>query len=124
MVRDIYGTDYSQHGLKGDVIAASFGKIGTMKVNDEKHLIESFNHGDAIKSLLFMISNNIAQLAILNAEKYRAKNVVFSGGFIRKNEHVWSKLSFAMNFWSKGKTQAMFVRHDGYLGAIGSFIQK
>jgi type II pantothenate kinase len=33
-------------------------------------------------------------------------------------------LSYAIRFWSKGEKQAYFLRHEGYLGAVGAFIQR
>ena len=32
-------------------------------------------------------------------------------------------LSYAINFWSQGTKQAYFLRHEGYLGAIGAFLR-
>ena len=32
-------------------------------------------------------------------------------------------MSFAINYWSKGEVQANFLRHEGYLGAIGAFLK-
>jgi type II pantothenate kinase len=32
-------------------------------------------------------------------------------------------ISFAINYWSKGEVQATFLRHEGYLGAIGAFLK-
>lgn len=31
-------------------------------------------------------------------------------------------LSYAIRFWSKGEKQAYFLRHEGYLGAVGAFL--
>ena len=124
LVGDIYGKDYGEHGLSAETIASTFGKIGTMKIPENKKLSDCFEPGDFVKSLLFMIANNISQISILNAKKYKAKNVFYSGGFIRNNEHVWSKLVWGMKYWTKGEIKAMFVNHDSYLGALGAFIQK
>lgn len=33
-------------------------------------------------------------------------------------------LSYAIRFWSKGEKQAYFLRHEGYLGAVGAFIRR
>lgn len=33
-------------------------------------------------------------------------------------------LSYAIRFWSKGKKQAYFLRHEGYLGAVGAFLKR
>ena len=32
-------------------------------------------------------------------------------------------LSYAISFWSKGNIKALFLRHEGYLGAIGAFLK-
>ena len=32
-------------------------------------------------------------------------------------------ISYAVNYWSKGQVSAYFLRHEGYLGAIGAFIK-
>lgn len=32
-------------------------------------------------------------------------------------------LSFAVNYWSKGEMKAYFLRHEGYLGAVGAFVK-
>lgn len=33
-------------------------------------------------------------------------------------------LSYAINFWSNGEKQAYFLRHEGYLGAVGAFLKR
>eukprot|EP00118_Oscarella_pearsei_P014702 m.128011 g.128011 ORF g.128011 m.128011 type:complete len:121 (+) comp37940_c0_seq45:881-1243(+) len=32
-------------------------------------------------------------------------------------------ISFAINYWSKGEIKALFLRHEGYLGAVGAFLK-
>ena len=32
-------------------------------------------------------------------------------------------LSYAIKFWSKGEKSAFFLRHEGYLGAVGAFLR-
>ncbi len=32
-------------------------------------------------------------------------------------------VSFAINYWSRGEVQGLFLRHEGYLGAIGAFLK-
>lgn len=32
-------------------------------------------------------------------------------------------VSFAINYWSRGQVQSLFLRHEGYLGAIGAFLE-
>jgi type II pantothenate kinase len=33
-------------------------------------------------------------------------------------------LSYAIKFWSKGEKEAYFLRHEGYLGAVGAFLKR
>lgn len=33
-------------------------------------------------------------------------------------------LSYAIRFWSNGEKQAYFLRHEGYLGAVGAFLKR
>ena len=33
-------------------------------------------------------------------------------------------LSYAIKFWSKGEKRAYFLRHEGYLGAVGAFLKR
>lgn len=33
-------------------------------------------------------------------------------------------LSYAIKFWSGGEKQAYFLRHEGYLGAVGAFLKR
>src|SRR4051812_27350490 len=32
-------------------------------------------------------------------------------------------LSYAINYWSQGAIRALFLRHEGYLGAVGAFLK-
>jgi pantothenate kinase len=49
-----------------------------------------------------MITNNIGQIAYLTAMHYGLKQIFFGGFFIRGNPFTMAKMSFAINFWSKG----------------------
>lgn len=33
-------------------------------------------------------------------------------------------LSYAIRFWSNNEKQAYFLRHEGYLGAVGAFLKR
>lgn len=122
LVSDIYGGDYSGMGLPGDLIACSFGKA----IHSSKD--KNFNPGqfagkDIARSLLFMISNDIGQLACLYAMMHNLKKVYFGGYFLRAHYLSMHTISYAINYWSKGKVQALFLRHEGYLAAIGAFLK-
>lgn len=68
------------------------------------------------------MSNNIGQIAYLNAQPHGIQNIYFSGFFIRGHPVTMNTLSYAINYWSKGNMKALFLRHEGYLGAIGAFL--
>ncbi|XP_010044613.2 pantothenate kinase 1 [Eucalyptus grandis] len=117
LVGDIYGgTDYAKIGLSSTNIASSFGKA----ISVDKEL-EDYQPEDISRSLLRMISNNIGQIAYLNALRYGLKRIFFGGFFIRGHAYTMDTISVAVHYWSKGEAQAMFLRHEGFLGALGAF---
>ncbi|KAF8807944.1 pantothenate kinase [Phlegmacium glaucopus] len=118
LVGDIYGQDYSKLGLKSTMIASSFGKV--FKKGGEKG---NFSAEDISKSLLYAMSNNIGQIAYMNAEKYNLDRIYFGGCFIRGHAATIATLSYAIRFWSKGTKRALFLRHEGFLGSIGAWIR-
>lgn len=120
LVGDIYGADYNKIGLKSSTIASSFGKVFKKGAADRK---KAFSQEDISKSLLYAISNNIGQIAYMNAEKYGLDRIYFGGCFIRGHAATISCLSYAIRFWSKGTVRAMFLRHEGFLGSIGAWIK-
>nr|XP_060485485.1 4'-phosphopantetheine phosphatase-like isoform X2 [Panthera onca] len=75
------------------------------------------------KSLLHMISNDIGQLACLYAKLHCLDRVYFGGFFIRGHPVTMRTITYSINFFSKGEVQALFLRHEGYLGAIGAFLK-
>lgn len=117
LVGDIYGgLDYSKIGLSSTTIASSFGKA----ISENKEL-EDYRPEDMARSLLRMISNNIGQISYLNALRFGLKRIFFGGFFIRGHEFTMDTISVAVDFWSKGEAKAMFLRHEGFLGALGAY---
>merc|ERR1711991_350504 len=39
------------------------------------------------------------------------------------NDISCKRLAFAIDFWSKGSMEAYFLEHEGYFGALGTFLQ-
>ncbi|XWS48170.1 hypothetical protein CRYUN_Cryun13aG0050100 [Craigia yunnanensis] len=118
LVGDIYGgMDYAKIGLSASTIASSFGKA----ISDKKEL-EDYRPEDISLSLLRMISYNIGQISYLNALRFGLKRIFFGGFFIRGHAYTMDTISFAVHFWSQGEAQAMFLRHEGFLGALGAFM--
>ncbi|KAJ5119987.1 hypothetical protein N7448_010656 [Penicillium atrosanguineum] len=141
LVGDIYGMDYTKIGLKSTAIASTFGKVFRLKSAAERGAEDgeglyhdddpeqtnggvNFHHEDMSRSLLYAISNNIGQIAYLQSEKHEVKHIYFGGSFIRGHRQTMNTLSYAIRFWSKGEKQAYFLRHEGYLGAVGAFIRR
>jgi type II pantothenate kinase len=140
LVGDIYGTGYSKIGLKSTTIASTFGKVFRMKRlaernaedgeglfnNDthDEHEVGGFKIEDMARSLLYAISNNIGQIAYLQSEKHKLQHIYFGGSFIQGHTQTMNTLSYAIKFWSKGEKQAYFLRHEGYLGAVGAFLKR
>ncbi|KAA1076078.1 hypothetical protein PGT21_033789 [Puccinia graminis f. sp. tritici] len=133
LVGDIYGQDYGKIGLKSSTIASSFGKVFKKKSSpstqsrnlsgvEDPPKVE-FKPEDISKSLLYAISNNIGQIAHLNAEQHGLDRIYFGGCFIRGHAATVSTLSYAIRFWSKGTKRAFFLRHEGYLGSIGAWLK-
>lgn len=129
LVGDIYGSVGLNHlGLKSSTIASSFGKVfrkdpSSSAPRNAGERRKKFKSEDICKSLLYAISNNIGQIAYMNAEKYNLDRIYFGGCFIRGHQATISTLSYAIRFWSKGTKRAFFLRHEGYLGAIGAWIK-
>ena len=150
LVGDIYGTAYNKIGLKSTHIASSFGKVykkkraaeqeaedgcnGDYKNHGEEEQVQgsselphepsTFQAEDISRSLLYAVSNNIGQIAYLHAEKHNLPHIYFGGSFIGGHSQTMNTLSYAIRFWSKGSKQAYFLRHEGYLGAVGAFLKR
>ncbi|XP_065215107.1 4'-phosphopantetheine phosphatase [Planococcus citri] len=119
LVRDIYGGDCTKSlGLPPDIIASSFGKVCQRPDNQE-----AISKEDLARSLLFTISNDIGQIASLYAMMNNLKKVYFGGYFLRNHPLSMHTISYSINYWSRGSVQSLFLRHEGYLGAIGAFLK-
>ncbi|PXF41220.1 Pantothenate kinase 2 [Gracilariopsis chorda] len=86
------------------------------------HTGAQYRPQDIALALLRMVSYNIGQIAYLNARVHNLDRIYFGGNFIRNHPYTVADISFAVDFWSQGKMKALFLKHDGYLGAIGAFI--
>jgi type II pantothenate kinase len=82
-----------------------------------------FRPEDMAKSLLYAVSNNIGQIAFLHAREHACERIYFGGSFIGGHWQTMATLAYAIRFWSKGSKAAYFLRHEGYLGAVGAFLK-
>ena len=118
LVKDIYGGGYNREMLKGNMVASSFGKL-VMKERPR----EGLKQEDIAIALLMMITNNIGQVSFLNARLHSCQRIFFVGSFLRHNSVSCKRLAYAIDFWSQGQMEAFFLEHDGYFGALGTFLQ-
>mmetsp|Transcript_50696 Transcript_50696/g.152684 ORF Transcript_50696/g.152684 Transcript_50696/m.152684 type:complete len:939 (-) Transcript_50696:120-2936(-) len=120
MVGDIYGDNpdaLEKLGLPSDIVASSFGKL-VAKLNPA----EGLRQEDLARALLLMVTNNIGQVAYLNSRLHSTNRIYFVGNFLRHNQISQRRLAYAINYWSGGETEALFLEHEGYFGALGAFL--
>jgi len=122
LVSDIYGKECPIPGLASNTIASSMGKVYRRDLRSTENTQTGFRSEDLCASLLYTISNNIGQIAYLNATTHNISHIYFGGYFIRGHSVTMQTLQRAINFWSGGSIDARFLRHEGYLGAIGSLM--
>ncbi|KAK6522080.1 hypothetical protein TWF281_002648 [Arthrobotrys megalospora] len=92
--------------------------------NIKNQKMKNFKAEDISRSLLYAISNNIGQISYLQAQHHNLGRIYFGGSFIRGHRQTMNTLAYAIKFWSKGEKQAYFLRHEGYLGAVGAFLRR
>ena len=63
--------------------------------------VTNFRDADIAKSLLIAISNDIGQIAYLNAQLHGLKRIYFGGYFIRGHPMTMHTITYAINYWSK-----------------------
>ncbi|XP_069016852.1 pantothenate kinase 2, mitochondrial isoform X2 [Embiotoca jacksoni] len=106
LVRDIYGGNFE-----------SFGNM----MSKEKR--ESVSKEDLARATLVTITNNIGSITRMCAVNENIERVVFVGNFLRVNTLSMKLLAYAMDYWSKGQLKALFLRHEGYFGAVGALLE-
>lgn len=120
MVGDIYGNNsdaLEKIGLPSNLVASSFGKLVA-----KQDPAVGLKQEDLARALLLMVTNNIGQVAYLNAKLHKTPRIYFIGNFLRGNKLSQRRLAYAINYWSKGEMEALFLEHEGYFGALGAFL--
>ena len=110
MVGDIYGKDSNaleKIGLPSDIVASSFGKL-VAKPNPSDGIKEE----DLARALLLMVTNNIGQVAHLNARLHKTQRIFFVGTFLQHNIISQQRLAYSIDYWSQGKMEAQFLNHE------------
>ena len=63
----------------------------------------NMSKADMARSLLYLVSNDIGQISTLYAMMHNVKNIYFGGFFLRHHPVSLHTISYAVNYWSKGK---------------------
>ncbi|KAJ3695960.1 hypothetical protein LUZ60_001337 [Juncus effusus] len=116
IVKDICGELVCQkQGLSASTLASSFGKVIT-----SKRTLSDYKKEDLAATLLSAFTYNIAQISFLVASLLGMKRVFFGGSYIRGHKSTMNNIAYAINFWSRSQMQAVFLHHEGFLGALGA----
>ncbi|KAL2150316.1 hypothetical protein VTH82DRAFT_7992 [Thermothelomyces myriococcoides] len=113
--------EYNHPDHNGSSPSQEHGEDSSETIHDESR---PFSAADISVSLLYAISNNIGQIAFLQSQIHGLSHIYFGGSFIRGHPQTMNTLSYAIRFWSRGTKQAYFLRHEGYLGAVGAFLKR
>eukprot|EP01038_Epipyxis_sp_PR26KG_P015393 gene15393-20760_t len=116
-VADICGGDYIGK-LGGELVASSLGKLVQQGKSKGK-----VTEADVLAGLLNMVCDDIAQIATLQAKVLNIKRIFFVGSFLKGNQTACHRIVNTMNFLSKKEVEAVFMVHESYLGAIGSYLE-
>ena len=145
-VKDIYSGAETPHiDLDSSSLAISLGKLKEDNV-DFKYIYFSYSEkdpppppyflltqqnlnflrkADIILSLLHMIAFNIGHVSYLVAKLHKIDRVYFAGNFIRNHDETMDCINYAFDFFAQkdeDRKMAVFLTHDGYLGALGSLL--
>eukprot|EP00931_Biecheleriopsis_adriatica_P090236 TRINITY_DN64254_c0_g1_i1.p1 TRINITY_DN64254_c0_g1~~TRINITY_DN64254_c0_g1_i1.p1 ORF type:complete len:510 (-),score=95.73 TRINITY_DN64254_c0_g1_i1:41-1570(-) len=123
LVEDIYGGDYelpSGAKLPGKLVASFFAKAKPQPQQEA-------SDASVLHALMTMISQNICQIAFLNARLHSLSRIIFTGNFLRDNTVAREVIATNMRRVSTASTmglklQAHFLQHEGYFGALGCFL--
>lgn len=110
MVGDIYGKNSNaleKVGLSSDIVASSFGKLVA-----KRNPSEGVKAEDLARALLLMVTNNIGQVAHLNAKLYKTSRIYFVGTFLQHNVISQQRLAYSIDYWSQGQMEAQFLEHE------------
>ncbi|XP_018418038.1 PREDICTED: pantothenate kinase 3 isoform X2 [Nanorana parkeri] len=98
------------------VCGTSFGNM----IHKDKQ--ESVSKEDLARATLVTITNNIGSIARMCAVNEKINRVIFVGNFLRVNTLSMKLLAYALDYWSNGQLQALFLEHEGYFGAVGALL--
>ena len=101
-----------------EIMTMSLNKIEELKKSGKK-----VSNKDIALCILIMICNNITQVTKLLAEEHNVNQVYFIGNFSRRESPAIIMLNKCMKFWNKD-INVRFNYYEGYLGAMGTLVEK
>ncbi len=111
-VSDIYHSDDKRIDLLfREFTAASLGKI------NENYDLKSLNQKDFINSIICLIGKNLGTMANIMADNNNVTEIVFCGGFLKKNKILKKILSLLCKV---NKKNGIFLKNSEFCAAIGA----
>lgn len=80
---------------------------------------------DVCRAALVMVTDQVAQAAVMSAKHHGVRRVLFAGSFLRHGSSggvPQERLSWAIDAWSGGEAEAIFLKREGYNGALGALL--
>jgi len=111
--------DYPPTDIHGEVGQLPRSRSVASSTVTRSHIV---SEADLTRGLLVLVLNNIAQVAFMNAQAHGLKQIFFTGGFLREGV-MMNVLTSALKFWSGGRMQAGFLKHNTYFGAMGAMLE-
>ncbi|KAH0476320.1 MAG: uncharacterized protein KVP18_001453 [Porospora cf. gigantea A] len=120
-VLDLTAGESSSVIFPPDTLACSFGRIFEMTDVDP---------ASVAWSVLHMVANNLGYLTHLVAQVHGCSKIYFGGKFVHQHPPTMASVTKGVSFAEKhycntdkpDPIEAFFIKHDGYLGAIGALI--
>jgi len=121
LLKDTAGETYNN--LPSDTMVSSFGKAASLLEKDNRENV--FREEDIANSILRQLTSDLAETVVLIAKVHNISKVCFCGSFISDNQIVMRLLDEVVKAsapWLQMNLQTLFLRHEAYLGAIGSLV--
>jgi len=138
LVGDIYGGGDLEIGgkvLPEYLTASFFGKNQSEKdarICSDGSVVQD---SDVCQAMCNMVAQNICQIAHLNAKLHGMTRIFFTGGFLRDNNVGMQRIVQQMGRWNESWNSLgapntsdepvlpVFFKHEGFFGAVGSFVE-
>ncbi|GJN00620.1 hypothetical protein PR202_ga17816 [Eleusine coracana subsp. coracana] len=114
-IKDTFGESCHKCGIPASFVVGSFGRVHSNELSEYK--IE-----DISASLMNCFIHNIGQIVYLMTKILGLKRIFFHGAFVCGHEKVMDEISHFLEQRLKGEIQVTFIRREGFLGPLGTFL--